>query len=213
MLIRKHLFFTLPFLFFMSCTKDSTKIEDVNRNLSVATKQVLKSTSILELRQSYSLLSSNDKQKLWNAKWNAILKNDSLTLNTRQKAIIVAIQNFVNSVTVEKLYEDPSQGEIFLKKNLPYFGENFTRKQLYLLIECAYFNDNFSIQKADNYINDLNNTSNRILIPNVVTSCDCYYSISCGVLNATCNDNSCRQKGTCGITGSSNCTGTCSNDI
>jgi hypothetical protein len=48
--------------------------------------------------------------------------------------------------------KDPTDGEVFIKSNLPYFEKHFTTAQLYVLIECPFFCENFSILKSINYL-------------------------------------------------------------
>jgi hypothetical protein len=115
------------------------------------------------------------------------------------------------------LIKDSRDGEIFMKTNLPYFEKHFTKDQLYLLIECSYFNENFSIFKSMNYLSKIDERINSALLsikfsnrlPTAI--CACYYSIYCYVNSGgrSCNDGGCTSGSGCGITGTSNCTGMC----
>lgn len=199
-----------------NCSKGSLEKKNVVDTFSKETTQVLKASSTLELRQSYILLQTKDKIDLWNTKWSSILKNDNDKLTEAQKDIIKSIQNFVNKETLARLFAQPSLGEKFMNDNLAYFQKNFTNNELYLITECPYYEENFSITKADEYIKKLSrypiNTINReTTIARLATdTCECYYSLSCGWDRLCDTSDDCKTITGCGIVGSSNCTGMCS---
>ena len=117
----KATFFSLAILLtfcITSCKKNSN-------NITNETEAVLGSKTILELRQSYKLLSVQAKEALWNKKFNTILVNDKNKLTTKQYEIVVMVKNFMNSKTIQSLINNPKDGEVFVKSNLEYFYQNF----------------------------------------------------------------------------------------
>jgi len=182
--------------------------------LSPAAVRAISGGSILSIRQSYSLLSSEEKQVLWDTKWNTIIANDKDKLSKEQKEIILEIKEFVDSKSIAGLTTDPSEGEAFVQKNMSRFLEHFTNQQLYLLLECSYFNNDFSIFNANEYLKEIDNRDKSIAITSngFASSCTCLYSASCffETLGNTCNDGGCTKVAECGLAGTSNCTGTCS---
>jgi hypothetical protein len=224
----KIILFVLVFLssslFFVSCSKNTVSNQSDIENFSAATKQVLSSKTLLELKQSYSLLSNDEKQILWQTKLDAVLRNNGSKLSVEQKNIINSLKNFVDKKTFEELSKDPTAGELFITKNLPYFEKHFSKPELYLLIECPYFCDNFSIEKSMDYLSVIDKkqvspeleykaTSEAELEPvDGGGNCTCFYSIYCqigGGGGGTCNTGGCAKIKECGLWGNSNCTGSC----
>ncbi len=123
--------------------------------------------------------------------------------------IVIMIKTFVDSVTIERLSKNPTPGEAFIKANLPYFEKHFSNAQLYLLIECPYFCENFSLLNSSSYL-VLIDYGPAPLDGGGGGSCQCYYSIYCSINgNGTCMDGGCTSTTNCGLTGTSNCTGVC----
>jgi hypothetical protein len=211
--------FVLPILIISSCSKTNSINQDFDytSNLSEATKQSISSGTITGIKQSYGLLINDEKQMLWDTKWNAILRNDKDKLTKEQTNIITMIKGFVGNKTIAALMKDPSDGEKFIKNNLAYFEKHFTTTQLYLLIECSYFCNDFSIFKAENYIISIDE---RYIVNDITPTyvaggkCTCYYSIYCSVGGGgggSCDtEATCTKNANCGLTGTSNCTGKCS---
>lgn len=211
--INKIILFTglLTIIGFASCQKNSLEKTDDTINLSNAAKQSINSESLVAVKQSYSLLDVEDKQVLWDTKWETILKNDADRLTLEQSKIILLIKNFVDKKTIKELMIDPTEGELFIKNNMSYFEKHFTKSQLYLLIECSYFCNNFSIFESINYLTKIdprqsNGTNGKAIAGG---NCECYYSISCSLGLGTCTDGNCTKIVDCGLTGTSNCTGKC----
>ncbi len=211
-------------LFLMSCSKNASSQANDVENLSTATKQVLNSKTLLELKQSYSLLSNNERQILWATKLDAILRNSGAKLSVEQKNIINSLKNYVDKKTFEELSKDPTAGELFITKNLTYFEKHFSKPELYLLIECPYFCNDFSIEKSMDYLSVIDKkqvspeveykTSSMAELEPVDggSNCTCYYSIYCqigGGGGGTCNSGGCTKIKECGLWGNSNCTGSC----
>jgi hypothetical protein len=210
--MKKHLFICFIGLILVACsTKDKLAPTQTNKFelLPQAIKAVVKTKNTQVMKQSYLLLNYKEQEMLWNTKWDMILEKDKQTLSIEQKNIILNIANFVNTKTIKNLFKNPQDGTNFLKDNLNYFKQHFTEEQLYLLIECPYFESDFSIFKSNNYINEFSNARGPIA---GVNNCSCYYSLSCGFigLGSSCLDGKCQKVQGCGIVGTSNCTGTCS---
>lgn len=193
--------------FVVACQKEKGIIDET-ATLTHATRQAINAGSLTAIKQSYSLLTNEEKQTLWDTKWNTILKNDANKLTSEQLKIVVMIKTFVDSITIERLYKNPTPGEIFIKGNLSYFEEHFSKAQLYLLIECPYFYNDFSLQS--------------IVLPQPIdpreeggnsgSLCTCYYSIYCQTVGGggTCQSGGCiTGSPNCGLTGTSNCVGLC----
>jgi len=181
--------------------------------MSNAAQGVMASKSLLELRQSYALLNTEDKESIWNQKFNAILVNDKNKLTAKQYEIVVMIRDFVNSKTIQKLIDNPKDGEVFVKSNLEYFYKHFTPQELYLLIECPYYCSEFSIFKSNEYLNRLINAEYLAkTAPPFTTNCSCYYTIYCQATHGgtgSCIDGGCNKVSECGLLGTSNCSGSC----
>ena len=186
-----------------SCQKPLTENEPFHR-LSLSTQQAMNGNSVEEIKQRYELLTSDEKQILWETKWSSIIENDGGYLLPEQIKIIIQIRDFCRMNTVDKLLRHPEIGNNFLNTNLKHFEKNFSNQQLFFLLEFPFFCKNFSILKTNQYINRLPSLER----PN--GNCTCYYSISCYLDNYTvCIDGECNRVTGCGLLGSSNCSGTC----
>ena len=198
------------------CSKDSLHSGSDIAQLSDATKQAISSGRLKLIKQSYSMLSTDEQQLLWNTKLNAILDNDKSKLTTDQRKIINSIKALVDKNTFAKLRKNPKDGEDFLKSNLSYFQKHFSNPQLLMLIECPYFCDNFSIFNSNIYLNTLD------LIEDtgdggggsggggLGSRCNCFWSLSCWVGFGSCITGGCGTVTECGLFNHSNCTGRCS---
>lgn len=195
----------LSTLIMIGCQKEKSIINET-KTLTHATRQAINSGSLTAIKQSYSLLTNEEKQTLWDTKWNTILKIDANQLTSEQLKIVMMIKTFVDSITIESLYKNPIPGETFIKSNLSYFEKHFSKAQLYLLIECSYFCDDFSLLKSMEYLNPF--------LPFSYGSgnCECYYTLYCdlgGGGGGTCVWGECSKIIGCGLTGTSNCKGRC----
>jgi DNA topoisomerase VI subunit B len=110
----KIILFVLVFLssslFFVSCSKNTVSNQSDIENFSAATKQVLSSKTLLELKQSYSLLSNDEKQILWQTKLDAVLRNNGSKLSVEQKNIINSLKNFVDKKHLKNYQKIQQQG-------------------------------------------------------------------------------------------------------
>jgi hypothetical protein len=88
---------------FLSCKKTSLNESEDMPNLSQAVKQSINAGFLVAIKQSYSLLNANDKQILWDTKWDAILKNDAERLTSEKVKIISLIKDFVDGKTISSL--------------------------------------------------------------------------------------------------------------
>ena len=196
-----YLFCSFSIVILYSCQK--SKIEkDPVETLSTPTQLALLANSVEEVKQGYALLNFEEKQTLWETKWNTILEHDATQMTDEQQKIVSRIRDFALLITVKGLYDNPKIGKDFLEKNLHYFQKYFSQRQLFLLLEYPYFCKKFSIFNADEYLPEISARQNG--------NCTCYYSISCylGQLNV-CIDGECNRVTGCGLLGSSNCSGTC----
>jgi hypothetical protein len=121
---------------------------------------------------------------------------------------------------MSKLNANPAMGEQFIKSKLDGYKQHFSEAELFLLIECPYFNSKFSVSDSKSVINELTNNERKYINPSslnfyVRPDCTCYYSISCSGSGNSCEDkkDDCIKKAECGLSGTSNCTGRCTNDI
>jgi hypothetical protein len=188
----------------ISCSKEAAQNSDtelLNDNI----KSVISQSTISTLKQSQSLLTSEERQNLWSVKFQSILKNDAQQLSKEQKNIVIMVKEFLEKNNIAGLLKNPYIGDDFLSTNMTYFEKNFTKQQLYMLIELPYFADNFSIFKSEEYLKNL-----RIVpIDGDAADCECRYSISCGWGSYCIDNDKCTQVASCGIAGTSRCTGEC----
>jgi hypothetical protein len=202
--------FSLATLF--SCVKTGfTKDEQ----LSGLTRDALNQTDFLALTQAYSLLSSGEKENLWNVKFNAILTNDKNNLTTKQYDIVKKTYDFIKEKSYKVLEENPEIGDAFLDQNLPDFEKEFDKIELYMMLESPYYCDGFTLTKVQDYANSLeNNIFNEGYQGTMASSCTCRYNMGCPGWTNDCNWGSggCSQVNGCGLLGHSRCKGRCNLD-
>lgn len=133
-------------------------------------------------------------------------------LNSNQISIINQIKNFVVSTGIESLISNPVPGEEFIQSNLNYFQNNFTPEELFLIVECPYYCDDFSIRNAKKYLDELEDLD--VALEGTDTKCSCRYTIYCLTHNdplhpKICQDTGCGTIAECGLMGTSHCTGNC----
>jgi hypothetical protein len=200
-----------------ACQKNGTQSEITA--LSSVAKEVIQSPTIIGMRQAYALLSIEEKQALWTEKFSTILKNDGEKLSPSQSSIVKELQSFLHENGMSKIHSDPTLGEQFIKGRLVMYKQHFSEAELFMLIECPYFNSTFSIFDSKSVVVSLNNNERKHISTSIANSvapdCTCYYSISCSGSGNSCEDkkNNCVKKPECGLFGSSNCTGRCTNDV
>lgn len=216
----------LYILFFVmllgSCSKDESQFIKENiafPELSKSANEVLSMQTIGEMKKSFSLLESTDKEAIWKIKYLSILNEKNSILNKYQKDIVEKLYNFLTKNGYEKIKNNPIIGQEFLNQNIKYFEKYFSKEQLYMLIELPYYNNEFSITKSLDYLSLLRSNEMKIksfnLVPNDETlpapDCGCYYSLSCWGLANYCETgkNGCSKISECGLFGTSNCTGMC----
>ena len=219
-----YLAFILNLLLLQSCTKNESIIQYDNNDrsgLTHETQMALKAPNLTSLKQSVSLLSPEERQKLWILRWNTMLKNDASKLTADQKNIILSLRDFLLKNPVAKLLKNPASGESFLTSQLPFFEKHFTNAQLYMLIECPYFTKSISVFKSLEYLNAIDhpypsmntNATEGSFITTISATprCECFYSFYCSIkTRGICTSDNCIKKIGCGIAGTSNCTGLCS---
>jgi hypothetical protein len=210
---------------FQSCTKNGEIANEqdlAKSNLSYATQRAILAPNLITLKQSVSLLSDEERQKLWELRLNQILKNDAGKLTKEQNTIILSIRDFLATKTIKELVKNPKEGEVFIKSQLEYFQKHFDNAQLFMLIECPYYSDDISIFKSMEYLtkidhNILSRTADETDLTfddetSVEPKCTCYYSIYCSIGGGgggTCNTGGCQKNANCGLAGTSNCKGRC----
>jgi hypothetical protein len=206
--------FVCMFISFFSCTKEThfNNSESLNQNLfnSNYINTMLQSKTMEEIKQEQQLLSAEDREYFWKTKFSYTIDHDILT--AEQKNIVIQIRNFLDSVGMNTLIKNDSIGSRFLENNLSYFSSNFSNKQLYILIEIPYYCSNFSIFKAEEYIDKLELGKSILGIKN----CSCRYDLSCwNGVGDYCNSSEiqCSEIKECGFLGTSSCKGRCNQDI
>lgn len=204
--------------FFCACRKNAAKNDVIL--LSPVTKEVVQSPTVIGMRQAYALLTIEEKESLWLQKFSTILKNDRDKLSVAQLNIVKELQSFLLTNGMSKLHKTPVIGEEFIKSRLNTFQQHFSQEQLFMLIECPYFNSKFSIFQSAATINSLQSNEKMFIGTasanlSVRPDCTCYYSISCSGSGNNCEDkkDECLKKPECGLFGTSNCTGRCTNDV
>lgn len=223
-------------LFFAGCDKSNlSKKDSPETQLSALTLEVISKPSRSTMMQAYNLLSDTEKEQLWFAKWNAILKNDGAKLSEAQKNIVNEMKDLVKTNGMARLRANPGIGEEYVTKNMSRLKANFTVQQIFLLMLSPFYTEDFSIEKAGEYLSQRAKRNTTEIIYNSKTTvssdqgqpgtggsvttnntgsiCNCLYDIGCGVSNYSCNHNPpggpCLQVVECGFTGTSNCTGVC----
>jgi len=196
-----YFFYGLSIVIICSCQKNKLD-KDPLETLSKPTQLALLGHSVEEVKQGYALLNFEEKQALWETKWNTILEYDAAKMTIEQQKIVSSIRDFSLRITVKGFYDNPKIGKDFLEKNLTYFQKYFSQRQLFLLLEYPYFCKKFSIFNADEYLPEISARQNG--------NCTCYYSVSCYLDDWTvCVDGECDRVTGCGLLGSSNCSGKC----
>ena len=217
--MKKHftILFILNFILFsVSCTKQS-EVQDPITQLDEETKQAIHIGNTAEIKQAYVLLNPNQKQRLWEVKLAAILKNDEKRLTFNQKSIILSLQGVLLNTRIENLIINSKWADSLIKTNMNFYKQNFDVYQLFLLIECPYFCESFSIFNAKSYFDVIDENKNKysdIMIKPLVAfnpDCNCKYDIYCSRQGdkTVCmdGDQNCREVTGCGLFGTSNCTG------
>jgi hypothetical protein len=218
-----YLAFILNLLLLQSCTKNESIIQYDNNDrsgLTHETQMALKAPNLTSLKQSVSLLSPEERQKLWILRWNTMLKNDASKLTTDQKNIIISMRDFLTKNPVSELLKNPTSGELFIKSQLPFFEKHFNNAQLYMLIECPYFTKSISVFNSLEYLNAIDrpypstntNATEGSFITDIsaMPRCQCFYSIYCSFKNrGVCLSGGCTKVSGCGLASTSNCTGLC----
>jgi len=209
--MKKIIFIAATVLLIFSCKKSET-IQNSSDKLSDLTKEVISQKTAEIIKKSYGMLSVDEMQILWEAKFKSIQKNDWGKFTPAQKQIVLSLQELLTKKGIKFLRANPKVGDDFLAKNLPYYEQHFTKQQLNMLIECAYYKDGFSILSADAYFKEM-----EPIVDidggggSYSGDCTCRYSISCTGSGNKC-DATCVAGGTadCGVFGTSKCTNKCS---
>ena len=190
-------------LVFICCKKENHLNERILDVLSPATKQVMKMEDISAMKQAQTLLSDDERQNLWEAKYKIILNNDANYLTQDQQKIILMLQSMLKKHHIATLNENPSLGDEFLKANMAYFKKHFSKKQLFVLIECPCLNESFSLTTTEE--EELTEDGDGAL------KCHCRYDIACSGSGTYCNyDSGCTVTSSgCGLFGTSECKGRC----
>ena len=175
------MFLTIIVFTLISCSK---KDDLQNNALTPLANEVLKQSDFTSMRQSYQFLTIGEKKELWVEKFKTVLKNDKQNLTQEQYGIIIAINNFLNQTTFEKIKQTPEIGEKFLSENIENFQKYFSKIELYMLLQCPYFDKSFSIKHARFYADKLAKTEYSDAI-NIETNnitpnpCECKYDLGC----------------------------------
>jgi hypothetical protein len=210
----------------ISCQKESDSLDPIS-NLDKESIQAIQFGNSLEIRQAYTLLKNYQKQKIWEVKLSTILLNDRHRLAPNQRKLILLLQDVLLKTKIENLIANPGIADDFVKSNINDFKKNFDVYQINLLIECAYFCEDFSIFKANQYLEKIDSPKNSYLNSRTVsfmasveepgfggTKCNCLYDIYCSrdPQKNICEDkksNDCEPQSGCGLFGTSTCTGIC----
>ncbi|MEO7310089.1 MAG: bacteriocin fulvocin C-related protein [Chitinophagaceae bacterium] len=205
---------------FVSCKKQV----DSNKDVAAFTplmKQVISEKGQLSIKLAYGLLSEPEMQLLWETKYNTILKNDLQKFTADQKEIVMELQDILKKKGISYMRQNPTFGEDYLKTRLPYFEQHFDKQQLNMLIECAYYEEDFSIFQSSTYFGKFEGQEkNDVALAgeaspdNVMPTCYCRYSLSCtGWGNSCIGGCGVGTKADCGVFGSSKCNGICSQGL
>jgi hypothetical protein len=189
----------------LNCTKNST--EDVFNELSDLTKEVIARPTLQEMKQGQALLSSNERQKLWEIKLNYLLTNPRENFTYQQRLIIIDLKNFLTKNSIQKLLATPAIGEVYLSSNYNYFKQHFNKEQLNILIESPYLSKGLVLSKI-NY----ETLSTTFLLAPESGFCTCIYDLGCPGPNNTCDNTGCTVNDDyemCGVFGTSHCKKRC----
>jgi hypothetical protein len=193
---------------FIGCKKGVDTTNQI-QNISISAQRAVAGNTLKEIKQNYSLLSPQEKQDLFIEKWNAILENDVATLTANQITIINMLKDFGTTQTFENLLNHSEISDAFIETNLAFFQNNFDPYELYMLVECPYYCDNFSLRKSQTYLAAIDPVSES----DHSVKCTCRYSIYCMTHSNEqgnfCTDTGCGTTAECGFAGTSQCTGEC----
>ncbi len=201
----------------ISCKNNSDLIPQQVNELSVSTNRAIAAPTLVTLKQSVTLLSDDDRKTLWEVKLQTILDNDKNKLNVEQRKIVLQVKSFLDNTNFASLKKNPKLGDEFYRSNLINFQKFFDSYQLYMLLECPYLTKDFSIFRAQEYLQKIDSHMSIIDGKNSGRmpggNCACYYSVYCETTPSaggnSCIDGGCTAVGGCGMFGGSNCTGKC----
>lgn len=230
LLLLSTLIFSITTL--LSCSKINTMktTNSINEVLSSSTQRAILAPTLTALKQSVSLLSTDERQSLWTIKLDAIVNNDKNKLTSDQMNIIETLRDFLKYKTIDGLIKNPVESEKFMNTNLAYFQKHFDNSQLYMLIECPYFEPEMSIFKSMDYLKKIDISISSVNYNSNVDDedhdvweddfggnsdpkCDCIYSVYCSFYySRICKTSEikCDRRGTeCGVFGTTPCKGKC----
>ena len=207
----------------ISCKKDSNLKSSLSNNkldqLSQATKDMLALNSYAGMKQAYSLLSVEEKQQLWLAKFEIIAENNNDALSSEQLKLVNTFRDALVMHGMKRLKENPKIGETIVALNKYILERNFTKEQQLLLFEHPFVTNDFSLLKSESYLSTLVSNSQKTLIGQTSSlfgqsDCTCRYTISCWGSGNMCEEkkDNCREIWECGFLGNSSCTGRCTLD-
>lgn len=204
--------FVLIVFFCFSCKKnnDSNSEQHLFENLSLETQSLLKQQDMSSMKQSYSMLTDDEQEKLWAFKLSYILKHDELT--QKQNHLLTKMLHFLTENGISSMKKNNMIPDHFMNENANSFYENFSAEQLYFIIEHPFIKEGFSLKYAKEYLinPDYRNSANLTnSTARVEGSCSCRYDIGCGLGNSCNTNSSCSGGNNCGLFGTSTCKGTC----
>lgn len=200
-----YILLTCVSMFASSCEKVERDVIPVNVELI----NEINTSSQSVIRLAMEELSPEEKLYLWQQHLNQQLADPKLSpalkLHLRKLQPLLTVEFFKGFGTEEsKAFMDKFTFEWM---TVPISTGQFTKHELLVAATVtglgkAAKNTSFNIKS-----NSGKNTDPTVnSVPSI--GCECYYSASCdGVY--TCNDGGCTRGGSCGIFGSSNCSGRC----
>jgi hypothetical protein len=205
---------------FAACTKNSV---DSSTNELDYTTSINASRTTSEVIQKYGLLKPAERQKLWEQKINAILKNDNQKLNNKQLEAVKELKTILATVGVEKLSKDEALNDKMLSEFRAKYQNSFTNKQFYYLVVSPYGNNAFSISNIESMklpgkgsLSTKNVTGDTQLdieedpIDNIGDGLTCTCRSDWYCLTSSCDWGDCNITSSgCGLTGGSRCKGRC----
>ena len=211
----KNLIFSLIVAVLAASCQKSTSLDNGSPELTRFTKEFISLKNQDELTVAYSLLTSKEKQSLWEAKLSSILNNASIPITIEQTKIIQYLEHILHSVGIEVLLKNPSIGKNIIENNISQWQKHFSNSQLNYLIQSPAFDPNFSLGSdetmepppdEDQEESDDGSGGGGSLI-----NCKCIYDIGCAYPNLCMKGTSypCKKVTGCGLFGTSNCTGLC----